>query len=68
MMASVNVPRKHWIHMYTQARETYEKFLERLTKGYGVEGRVKDGVFGAMMAVSLTNDGPVTWTLDSTSR
>lgn len=27
--------------------------------------RVKDGVFGAMMACSLTNDGPVTLQLDS---
>ncbi len=46
----------------------YEHFLTRLSKDYGIEGRVKDGVFGAMMAVSLVNDGPVTWTLDSTIR
>lgn len=28
--------------------------------------KVKDGVFGAMMDVSLTNDGPVTFVVDST--
>jgi len=27
--------------------------------------KVKDGRFGAMMNVSLTNEGPVTFTLDS---
>ena len=27
--------------------------------------RIKDGMFGAMMSVSLVNDGPVTFTLDS---
>lgn len=51
-----------------QAREMYEHLLQRLSRGYGVDGRVKDGVFGAMMTVSLTNDGPVTWTLDSKAR
>ena len=29
---------------------------------------VKDGVFGAMMDVSLVNDGPVTVIIDSSER
>lgn len=33
----------------------YAKFVERVKKCY-VEERVKDGVFGAMMDVQLTND------------
>ena len=32
------------------------------------EGRVATGVFGAMMKVSLVNDGPVTITIDSRNR
>jgi len=38
-----------------QARDFYTEFLERLRKEY-VADRVKDGIFGAMMDVSLTND------------
>lgn len=30
--------------------------------------KVKDGVFGALMNVSLENDGPVTMIVDSTKR
>lgn len=55
-------------HHTWQAREMYERFLARLSREYGKDGRVQDGVFGAMMRVSLTNDGPVTWTLDSKAR
>jgi D-tyrosyl-tRNA(Tyr) deacylase len=47
-----------------EAREQYAALLERLRAGYE-PGRVKDGVFGAMMAVELVNDGPVTFMLDS---
>ena len=42
--------------------QLYEKFVEKL-KNFG--GSVKTGEFGAMMDVSLTNDGPVTFVLDS---
>lgn len=45
-----------------QARELYEHFVS-VAKGTGV--RVETGVFQAMMAVSLTNDGPVTLILES---
>jgi len=49
-----------------EAKGLYEAFCDRLA----VSGRpVKRGVFQAMMAVSLVNDGPVTIILDSpTSR
>jgi D-aminoacyl-tRNA deacylase len=44
-----------------QATALYERFCERL----GHEGvPVERGVFGARMAVSLVNDGPVTIVLD----
>ena len=51
------------------ARSLYDELLNQLRIGLGSEERVKDGEFGAMMDVSLTNDGPVTiiWdTQDST--
>lgn len=40
----------------------YDRFNEML-RGHGV--RVETGVFGAMMQVSLVNDGPVTLILES---
>lgn len=44
------------------ASELYDRFNGMLrTKGF----RVETGVFGAMMEVSLVNDGPVTLILDS---
>ncbi|OYD08869.1 D-aminoacyl-tRNA deacylase [Paludifilum halophilum] len=45
-----------------QAQELYARFNERLLS-YGIP--VETGVFGAMMDVSLTNDGPVTLILES---
>ncbi|KDQ61221.1 hypothetical protein JAAARDRAFT_32221 [Jaapia argillacea MUCL 33604] len=45
-------------------REMYANFLEKLRQSYKPD-KIKDGVFGAMMSVSLTNEGPVTFTLDS---
>ena len=46
------------------AREAYAALLARLRTAHRPDG-VKDGVFGAMMQVSLVNDGPVTIVLDS---
>jgi len=46
-------------------RRLYEKFIADL-KIAGVP--TEQGVFGAMMAVSLVNDGPVTFVLDSKLR
>ena len=44
----------------------YELFLKRLTE---ISGRpVQSGEFGAMMAVELLNDGPVTILMDSKHR
>ena len=50
-----------------EAKTFYESFLERLKKEYRSE-KIHDGVFGAMMDVELTNDGPVTLTIDSFDR
>ncbi|KAJ7029343.1 D-Tyr tRNAtyr deacylase-like domain-containing protein [Mycena alexandri] len=46
------------------SRTLYETFLETMRRSYKPE-KVQDGKFGAMMNVSLTNEGPVTFTLDS---
>ncbi len=46
-----------------QARALYEHFIAQ-SRRRGV--RVETGVFQAMMAVELVNDGPVTILLDST--
>ena len=46
-------------------RRLYEKFIAEL-KIAGVP--TEQGVFGAMMAVNLVNDGPVTFVLDSKLR
>lgn len=47
-----------------KAEKTYENFIIKLKNRY-VPGKVKSGKFGAMMDVSLINDGPVTVLLDS---
>jgi len=45
-----------------RAKEMYERFVEAL----GAAGvPVRTGTFGAMMQVSLVNDGPVTIMIDS---
>ena len=52
------------------AKAMYEAFLQHVRDVVYPEGahRIKDGVFGAMMQVSLVNDGPVTMVLDSNDR
>lgn len=45
-----------------EANRLYEYFVEKL-RGLGLP--VETGVFQAMMQVSLTNDGPVTFILES---
>lgn len=63
------------------AKAMYEQFLQKIGKSYDatkIQGKetIKqqdiysdtgdlDGVFGAMMLVDITNDGPVTLELDS---
>ena len=49
-----------------QAIPLYELFLRRLAEVSGRE--VQSGEFGAMMAVELLNDGPVTIIMDSKRR
>jgi len=48
------------------ARPLYERFVARLGQHLGRP--VQTGEFGAMMAVSLVNDGPVTLVMDSKLR
>lgn len=45
-----------------KAKSLYEHFVQR-ARGFGI--RVATGVFGAMMRVELSNEGPVTILLDS---
>jgi len=44
----------------------YEQFLARLTQDFGKP--IQTGEFGAMMLVTLANDGPVTIIIDSKTR
>lgn len=44
-----------------KAEQLYDTFMEKM-KGFGL--RVASGVFGAMMKVSLVNEGPVTLIVD----
>mmetsp|Transcript_59491 Transcript_59491/g.145709 ORF Transcript_59491/g.145709 Transcript_59491/m.145709 type:complete len:227 (-) Transcript_59491:4398-5078(-) len=46
------------------AQELYHNFLDLLRTSYEAD-KIKDGVFGAMMDVSLVNDGPVTMVIES---
>ena len=50
-----------------QAIPLYESFIAAMEGELG-EGRVATGAFGAMMKVSLVNDGPVTISIDSRNR
>ncbi|KAH9484441.1 D-aminoacyl-tRNA deacylase [Psilocybe cubensis] len=59
-----NKPDFHRAMATEPSRAMYAKFLESLRTSYKAE-KIQDGVFGAMMSVSLTNEGPVTITLDS---
>lgn len=47
-----------------EAIPLYEKFIEQMKKNIGEE-KVKCGIFGAMMTVTIINDGPVTVTVES---
>ncbi|MBD3361067.1 D-tyrosyl-tRNA(Tyr) deacylase [Candidatus Peregrinibacteria bacterium] len=47
------------------AKPLYNQFINKL-KDKGIE--VRSGIFGAMMKVSLTNEGPVTIILDSNEK
>ena len=49
-----------------QAIPLYRSFIDHVKSAYKV--KVEEGVFGANMKVSLTNDGPVTIIIDTQSR
>ena len=49
-----------------EAEKCYADFVGRVRAILG-EDRVKDGKFGAMMEISLVNDGPVTLTIEQPS-
>ncbi|THU81508.1 D-tyrosyl-tRNA deacylase [Dendrothele bispora CBS 962.96] len=59
-----NKPDFHKAMSTEPSRELYHSFLEQLKKAYKPE-KIQDGKFGAMMNVNLTNEGPVTFTIDS---
>lgn len=46
-----------------EAEHMYQQFVERLRQESGL--KVETGSFGAMMQVSLVNDGPVTFLLEN---
>ncbi|MFC1600123.1 D-aminoacyl-tRNA deacylase [Patescibacteria group bacterium] len=48
----------------TKAKDLYDKFVEAC---HGTGLKTETGEFAAMMDVSLTNDGPVTFMLESNS-
>ncbi|KAL1746284.1 D-Tyr tRNAtyr deacylase-like domain-containing protein [Schizophyllum fasciatum] len=59
-----NKPDFHRAMPSEASRIFYGTFLESLGKAYKPD-KIKDGKFGAMMSVSLCNEGPVTFTIDS---
>ncbi|KAF7440280.1 D-tyrosyl-tRNA(Tyr) deacylase [Pleurotus ostreatus] len=59
-----NKPDFHLAMSTEQSKEMYGALLLKLSGMYKAE-KIKDGRFGAMMDVTLTNEGPVTLTIDS---
>ncbi|KZV65919.1 hypothetical protein PENSPDRAFT_744889 [Peniophora sp. CONT] len=59
-----NKPDFHKAMGSAQSRDMYATFLQKMKDQYS-QDKIQDGKFGAMMNVSLTNEGPVTFTLDS---
>ncbi|XP_063537545.1 D-aminoacyl-tRNA deacylase isoform X1 [Cydia strobilella] len=62
-----NKPDFHNAMAGDESKKFYEQFIEVLKKSYKPE-KIKDGVFGAYMQVSIENDGPVTVSIDSPVR
>lgn len=50
-----------------ESEQFYNNFLNELGKNYKPE-LIKDGIFGAMMEVSIQNSGPVTLEIESPSK
>ncbi len=47
-----------------KAEKLYNDFIKRMKENIG-DGKVKSGIFGAMMKVKICNDGPVTILVES---
>ncbi|KAI8437662.1 hypothetical protein MSG28_011912 [Choristoneura fumiferana] len=62
-----NKPDFHNAMAGDESKKFYEQFLELLKSSYKPE-KIKDGVFGAYMQVSIQNDGPVTVEIESPAR
>ncbi|ETN41277.1 D-tyrosyl-tRNA(Tyr) deacylase [Cyphellophora europaea CBS 101466] len=62
-----NKPDFHGSARSEVAKELYDYFFSQVQALYQAS-RVKDGVFQAMMQVSLVNDGPVTLELDTEAK
>jgi len=59
-----NKPDFHRAMATEPSRRLYATFLDALKVSYKAD-KIQDGRFGAMMSVNLTNEGPITFTLDS---
>ncbi|XP_068619795.1 D-aminoacyl-tRNA deacylase [Battus philenor] len=59
-----NKPDFHKAMGADRSKEFYEKFIQMLKDKYKAD-KVKDGLFGAYMQVSIQNDGPVTLEIES---
>lgn len=47
---------------YEKAKEIYDRFIEKIKFESGL--KIETGIFGAMMKITLENDGPVTIMLE----
>ncbi|XP_045538172.1 D-aminoacyl-tRNA deacylase [Papilio machaon] len=61
-----NKPDFHKAMAADRSKEFYEQFIQMLRDKYKPD-KVKDGLFGAYMQVSIQNDGPVTLEIESPS-
>lgn len=59
-----NKPDFHHAMSGDKAKELYNKLLQKLGNDYD-STKIKDGVFGAMMEVTIQNSGPVTIEIES---
>jgi len=59
-----NKPDFHNAMNSAPAKDMYAALLQHLRSMYAPD-KIKDGIFGEMMSVSLSNEGPVTLNLDS---
>ncbi|KAL0819073.1 hypothetical protein ABMA28_008346 [Loxostege sticticalis] len=59
-----NRPDFHNAMSAEKSKEFYDQFLQMLKDAYQPD-KIKDGQFGAYMQVSIQNDGPVTFEIES---